>query len=79
MARVRRAHRACSGSESAVREAYINLLIFLSLLSFAVQLYSYQQAENSLNTSNHFHVLEMATFFFVLYTYILTASRFEAQ
>ena len=78
MAGVCGGHRACRGSESAVREAYINSLISLSLLSFAVQLYSQQQAQNFLNTSNHFHALEMATFDPISYTYVPTAPRFKS-
>jgi hypothetical protein len=42
---------------------------------FAVQLYSQQPAENFSTTPNHFHVLEMATFAFKLYTYVPTAPR----
>jgi hypothetical protein len=36
---------------------------------------SQQQAKNFLNTSNHFHVLEMATFVPISYTYVPTAPR----
>ncbi|KAF8850006.1 hypothetical protein BDZ45DRAFT_697068 [Acephala macrosclerotiorum] len=38
-------------------------------------LYSQQQAKNFLNTSNHFHALEMATFVPISYTYVPTAPR----
>jgi hypothetical protein len=38
-------------------------------------LYSQQQAESFLTTSNHFHALEMATFAFKPYTYVPTAPR----
>ncbi|KAH7378864.1 hypothetical protein BKA64DRAFT_686831 [Cadophora sp. MPI-SDFR-AT-0126] len=54
----------------------MNLLISLSLLSFfTVRLYSQQLAENFLTTSNYFHALEIATFAFKPYTYVLTAPR----
>jgi hypothetical protein len=51
-----------SSSARAVREAYMNPLIPPSAIIFQSSLCSQQQAENSLNTSNHFHTLEMATF-----------------
>jgi len=70
-------HRAYSGSARAVREAYMNPLISLSLPSFfAVRLYSQQPVESFSTTSNHFHALEMATFAFKpQYTYKPTAPR----
>jgi hypothetical protein len=58
-----------------VREAYINPLISPSAIIFQSSLCSQQQAENFLNTSNHFHTLEMATFAFKPYTYVPTAPR----
>jgi hypothetical protein len=60
--------RAYPGSARVVREAYMIHL-------FAVQLRRQQRAENFLNTSNHFHALEMATFNPISYTYVLTAPR----
>jgi hypothetical protein len=69
-------YRAYSGSARAVREAYINPLISLSLPSlFVVQLYSQQLAENFSNTLNYFDALEIATLAFKPYTYKLTAPR----
>ena len=62
--------RAYPLSARVVREAYINPLISPSAIFFVVQLCSQQQAENFLNTFNHFHVLKMATFALSSYTFI---------
>lgn len=67
--------RAYSGSARAVREAYMNPLISPSAIIFQSSLCSQQQAENFLNSSNHFHALEMATFAPISYTYVPTAPR----
>jgi hypothetical protein len=61
--------RAYPLSARVVREAYINPLITPSAVFFAVQLCSQQQAENFLNTFNHFHALKMATFALTSYTF----------
>ena len=78
-------YKAYSGSARVVREAYINPLISPSAIFFVVQLCSQQQAENFLNTFNHFHVLKMATFALSSYTfippsytYVPTAPRFKS-
>jgi len=68
--------RAYSGSARAVREAYMNPLISPSLQSFYSPVL--QRAENSLNTSNYFHALEMATFDPISYTYVPTVPRFKS-
>jgi hypothetical protein len=67
--------RAYSGSARVGREAYMNPLVSPSAIILQSRLCSQQQAENFLNTSNHFHALEMATFVPISYTYVPTAPR----
>src|SRR5579862_7038225 len=66
--------RAYSGSARAVRSLH-EPFDFPLCHHFAAHLCSQQQAENFLNTSNHFHALEMATFVPISYTYVPTAPR----
>jgi hypothetical protein len=53
----------------------MNPLISPSAIILQSSLCSQQQAENFLNTSNHFHALQMATFVPISYTYVPTAPR----
>jgi len=50
-------------------------LISPTAIIFQFSLYNQQQAENFLNTSNHFHALEMTAFAPISYTYVPTAPR----
>jgi hypothetical protein len=64
--------RVCKG----MQEAYINPLISPSLLSFLQFSYTAScQRRISRPTPNHFYALEMATFAFKPYIYVLTAPR----
>ncbi|KUJ06150.1 uncharacterized protein LY89DRAFT_744085 [Mollisia scopiformis] len=50
-----------------------------SAISLQPSLYSQQQAEIFLNTSNYFHAFKIATFAFKPYTYVLTAPRSKSR
>jgi hypothetical protein len=65
--------RFCKGSARSLHKPFdFPYLCFF----FEVQSRSQQQrAENFLNTSNHFHALEMATFAPISYAYVPTAPR----